>query len=192
MLAKIPAGNTVWIITMTRSKIQRDIAAYFQNFGSRSRAIRSSHSIQKVIEDFRHWSDRGSSLHRPDKWFSTVFYNVTGVNLVDHADKIASGLHNHIFVRHWLETYQIDANIILVRFEDVEKWNDIFGSYFPGFHMSRKNIGSNKSYARLYDEFKKEFRISQQEIDFVCGGDTMKFYSVEEKNALIPECIRHP
>merc|ERR550537_896202 len=108
--------------------------------------------------------------------------------MVDHAEKLASGSYDHIALQHRLESKQINLNIILLRFEDIQKLENIVPNYFPGLHLLHKNSGEAKWYADKYMEFLKTYKPLQYEIDAICGGDTLRFYSNEERHALSPEC----
>merc|ERR1711879_276540 len=112
------------------------------------------------------------------------FKNATGVNLIDYADSFENG---SLYVNTVKDGRLI--HIVLVRFEDIANWKQIIGTYFPGFEMRQAvNIGRKKWYAKRYEEFLRTYKFSDAEIKTLCAGDTLKFYSAEERQAMAPQC----
>lgn len=85
-------------------------------------------------------------------------------------------------------------SIILLRFEDMSQWEGSLGTYFHDFRIPRKSSnnvdtrGDQKWYSAVYKQFVKTYSFSEEEINLVCAGDTMRFYSEKEKWAMAPQC----
>lgn len=177
-LSKVPDGSRVWVITMTRDRYARDISAFFQNLQEKN----------MTVEELQ---DKFHSHHSfTDHWFSKDFREVTGVNMMEHANELADGSHNHIAVKHqWQRNgKKVDLNILLLRFEDIKKWQQILVKYFPGFRMTKENTASLKWYATLYKRFIQTLKLNDKEREDICKGESLNFYSDEEKHILAPEC----
>jgi len=176
---KLPSGSTAWIITQTRNRFARDIASYFQKFRHPEfeSAMRNK-TVPELQEDFR----RGRDDYQ-DAWFHSQFLNATNVNLLAYAEQVKKDKYVH--VEHVLEDKRLQ--ILLVRFEDIDRWNEIFGVFFPGFALANENAVAS-GYEDKYVEFLNTYTFSEQEIKRTCHGDTMKFYSTSEISAMAPQC----
>lgn len=203
-LSHVRNGSDVWVITATRSRFSRDISAFFQclahpfySISKSSECFNCLHNspfvgleeeeIKRMTLDmnlsvlhdvFRQW------WHGPDykdDWFSRDFYDATGVNMLHHVDEIVKAHKTHIWLQQKSKDNRFNLNVILLRFEDIAHWSQILSQYFPGFKMPEENQGSDQWYGNIYQKFLKTYQFSQHEIDAICQGDTMKFYSDEER-----------
>jgi len=184
MLLKMSSKSQIWIVTIIRNRFVRDISAYFENLLSFN-VYRKHLPISSLHKDFR------QRIHGPnytDDFFSDAFRKVTKLNMLEHADVLTSSSSNHIAVHHLRENKQL--NILLLRFEDAEHWeNTIFNRYFPGLVLKKKNVGQKKWYASMYKDFLKTYVPNEQEIKMICNGETLQFYSSEEKEVIAPQCF---
>lgn len=185
MLEHTNEHSTTWVVTVSRNRFYRDISAYFQNvekWFSRERVL--SMPISQLHDDFRHRFHENPSHDNPHRWFQTEFKQTIGVNLTDYADGFENG---SLYLEHTWNGRSI--RIVFVRFEDISHWQGTLGIYFPGFKMGPAvNVGGQKWYKSRYAEFLNTYKFSKAEIELLCGGDTMKFYSEEEKLAMAPQC----
>jgi hypothetical protein len=201
-LSHVHNGSDVWVITATRSRFSRDISTFFQCLAapqddSSTECFNCMHhspfvgleeeeikhvtlgmNVSALHDVFRKW------WHGPDykdDWFSRDFYDAIGVNMLHHVDEIVKTHKTHIWWQQKSKDNRFNLNVILLRFEDVARWSQILSQYFPGFKMPAANQGSDRWYSNIYQEFLKSYQFSKHEIDAICQGDTMKFYSAEER-----------
>jgi len=184
------SGSEPWILTVTRNRFHRDISAYFQNVGNwKTKEQVLTMPISELHEDFRtkyHGDVSLPTSDNPHKWFQTEFQKAVGFNIVDHAGDFKDG---SLYVERNFSGRLVHT--VLIRFEDMQRWDLILGKYFPGFQVGDakpKNIGDEKWYAARYEEFLNTYKFSESEIDLLCGGDTFKFYTKEEVQAMAPQC----
>jgi hypothetical protein len=183
---KSGSGRT-WILTITRNRFHRDMSSYFQNvesyFGSKEKVL--SMSIPELHDDFRHRFHEYPIEDNDHFWYQSVFKEAVGMNLVDHAASFHDG---SLYAEHAYNGKPI--SIILLRFEDISNWEGILDTYFNDFHIPphAANKGEEKWYAGVYQQFADSYSFAENEIKLLCEGDTMKFYSEEEKLAMAPQC----
>lgn len=178
-IEKLPTGSSAWVITAVRNRFLRDIAAYFQKFNhvEFEEKMRNK-TVGELQEDFR-----GRHQGYVDEWFQRDFFTATNVDLLSHAGQMDT--QNYVYVERDLDDKRI--NFLLVRFEDIGKWNEIFGSFFTGFELPESNAVAS-GYEDKYVEFVNTYTFSEQEISNICNGDTMRFYSASEISEMAPQC----
>jgi len=178
-IENLPNGSHAWVITTTRNRFNRDIAAYFQQFKHNEFVNRMGNkTVPELQEDFRR--RRAGYV---DDWFQRNFFDATHVDLLPYAEQVKNSTYVH--VERGVEGKRLQ--ILLTRFEDIDHWNEIFGVFFPGFELANSNPVS-PGYEDKYIEFLHTYTFSEQEIHATCNGDTMKFYSASEVSAMAPQC----
>ena len=76
---------------------------------------------------------------------------------------------------------------IILRFEDIKEWNNIFGNIFTdNINIKTLNLTNNKPIYNLYNDFKKNYKYSNEEINLIKSIDFMKkFYTQTEIDTFI-------
>lgn len=80
--------------------------------------------------------------------------------------------------------------MLVLRFEDITRWESQLGSTFPGFTLSKKNTPVQKWYHKVYKQFLDAYVPSDAELRCTCESESLMFYTEDEVCALAPECCR--
>jgi len=161
------SNEPVILIDSVRDIIDRKISSYFENIihhlNMRS-GIREKHKMEGIgfiREDFKkyfigyEWYDNWSFLN----WKDVFDYDVFALKF-DTENRIQIYSAGNLY-------------FVNLRFKDIKDWRDILrGSGLPiegieRFELLHSNDSRGKWYCNIYDEFKRDFVLSQRDFDSI-------------------------
>ncbi len=172
-------GQAFVVINIVRNFYDRNISAYFQNMDNKTHLIwylgDRNHiktlSIERLQEEFkiRHLAMLGFL----ENWY--YHFNVTlGVNIYDSTFDRERG-----FLKAETERFRI----FIIRYEDIKEWNDILPRMLPidKINIRHLNVSNEKWHSKLYEEFKRKYRFSEDEHIIIENSRVMNhFYTKDE------------
>lgn len=203
-LAKAPPGKNVWIFKSVRNTYARAISYYFQqicDFGLNETCRKEMASdkldvpkMERVVEDFDYFLTHAFLYELQNRPFKTlvatptVFSDVTGEDIFQ--TKFNSTKGSLVFQ---IARGASNVNIVVLRLEDVARWEAILQPMFPDFVMGGINHGgtnraSEKWYIDVYNKFVARYNFSLDAVNTSKGdssslrhedGDS-RFYSDSE------------
>ena len=158
--------KNILVINIVRLPIDRNISAFFQNIKFHCKNYNQL-SINELIQKY----DQIYSVKRTDDWMS-VFFKIFNIDIDNFKfDKINK--YNKLRFN--------DNDILLFRFEDLEY---IISDILPKYNVfvnKKINVGSQKSYAKLYKTLKETYKINDFEKEKIINSKiTNIYYSKEE------------
>lgn len=182
--------NKTLVINITRNLFDRNISALFESINSKpnknsfiipcnGKHIREGcllytekRNINDIAMFFRNININKLLKIRYTKWYS--YFNEQ-LNIDIFSDEFDFEKKYAIY-----ETPNITT--IILRFEDISEWNTILGNIFTNnIKFKNSNLTSNKPIYNLYNNFKKKYKYSKEEITLIKNIDFMKkFYTNEE------------
>ena len=87
-----PSEETIWIVTMVRNRFLRDISSAFEN--RLIFKINPKDNMEKLATSFK-IAYNGGKLNT-HHWFKEVFEDVTGVDLLGHAQVVISTTYHPV------------------------------------------------------------------------------------------------
>tara|TARA_Y100000768_G_scaffold337593_1_gene279829 strand:- start:1014 stop:1727 length:714 start_codon:yes stop_codon:yes gene_type:complete len=182
--------NKTLVINITRNLFDRNISALFECINSKpnknsfiipcnGKHIREGcllytekRNINDIAMFFRNININKLLKIRYTKWYS--YFNEQ-LNIDIFSDEFDFEKKYAIY-----ETPNITT--IILRFEDISEWNTILGNIFTNnIKFKNSNLTSNKPVYNLYNNFKKKYKYSKEEITLIKNIDFMKkFYTNEE------------
>ena len=165
-------GKPIYIISLTREPVSRNISAFFQNF-RRTTGVpyeNSNYTLDELREIFL--SNYPHDI--PLEWFDKNILKNFGIDVYATS-----------FPANGVATYsQYNAKLLVMRSEisDEEKEGAIRDFLqFPDFRLSNRNISDNKQYASLYKAFTKTTKLPDDYITKMCTSKYfVHFYGVGE------------
>lgn len=165
--------DCLYIISLIRNPLDRNISAFFQNFkdmtGYEPRDYPSTLNALKetFLNKFEH--------HIPLVWFDELIKGNFGIDVYERPfpdrgyDTFANG----------------NARLLLLRVEedDATKTHAV-KQYLelPHFVLNRKNVSKTKDYGDLYQSFKNEVRFPKSYVDTICHSKVFQhFYNREDE-----------
>lgn len=171
------------IITAVREPIGRNISGYFQNldvlWGKRNVHLNLSMDelIRGFFEKFNH--------QRVLEWFDEQFNPVLGVNVYEHPFDHTAGFQR---------ISQLPYDILTLRVEtsDEIKAREIARLIgLPSLSLVQKNVGENKRYATVYQEFRRALRLPASYVDEMLSHHyTRHYFSAQEIEQLRKKWLR--
>lgn len=183
------------VINVTRNLFDRNISALFQCINSKPRKkdyiipyngkhIREGcllytekRNINELTTFFRNININKLLKIRYKNWYS-YFNEQLNVNIFsDDFD----------FKKKYAIYETPNITTIILRFEDIKEWNNIFGNIFTdNINIKTLNLTNNKPIYNLYNDFKKNYKYSNEEINLIKSIDFMKkFYTQTEIDTFI-------
>lgn len=174
-LNKILKKDTL-IITIVRNAYDRNISNMFQNIRDKANDFYYHKKLEdvKLNELMVHYREanikHNKRLLKP--WFN---------NFKKH---IGIDIFSKEFNRE--EKYNIykndDRTVLLLRFEDIAKWEEILSKIFDKkIELKNANVSKDKKYHKIYEKFKKRYKYTQIEKRIIKKIDHLSyFYSPEE------------
>ena len=201
-------GDRCFVITMTRSHFSRDPSEYFENiflpahpFGFHPRGKRrdkdtdpgpgesrwtkdsvlqlAESNLTALLADFH--AQHPIVLGYFSTWWSMVFSQVTGVDVL----KVPFD-----FAQKYSLVQSARCKALVLRFEDLEHWQEILGQFFPGFVLPKENLGSRKWYSEVYQKFTGALQYTQEDVDLICGTETERHFYREATSPCQKSSIR--
>jgi hypothetical protein len=170
--------DPLYIISLTREPIERNISAFFQNF-ERETGVpynRSDFSLTELrdlfLENYNH--------NVPLNWFDDNIKANFGIDV-----------YATPFPADGVATYSKDNfHLLVIRCEihDEKKAAAIRDFLdLPSFEIERRNVGTNKRYAQTYHLFKERVRLPLSYISKMCDSKYFTHFYNEE----FVESVRH-
>jgi hypothetical protein len=159
----IQKKRKIKIITSMRELVGRDISLFFQSF----------HHQYDQDELLQKFNDGYVAQQTENTWFQDETHQSLGINIFDYPFPHEQG-------------YQIIKNdaveLLLMRIETPDSVKEYALSEFlgvPNIKLYRANIGVNKSYASIYQQFKQNLQLPSNYIDFHYQSKLMNYFYTE-------------
>jgi len=182
-LESMPGNATAWVVTATRSPFHQRVSAFFQTVEQRHGPRVRNMTAAELQELFR-----ASCPAEPPRWFSKQFLPATGVDLLPAAAGVPRG--KRVVHGDFPGAEGKRLAVLVLRFEDIKRWESQLRRTFPGFAMSKENSPVQKWYHKVYKQFLETYAPSDAEVRSNCESESLTFYTEEEVCALAPECCR--
>ena len=149
-------NKPIYIISLTREPISRNISAFFQNLTIFTQAKVDSFAdsteslIQKFLDSYPH--------EMPLVWFQDHIERNFSINVFEHPFPESGYVH----------ISRDNLHLLILRAEISDKLKEEAISSFlkmPNFKLTRSNVGSSKDYAKLYKNFKDSLILPQTYLD---------------------------
>jgi hypothetical protein len=116
-------------------------------------------------------------------WFDHQFY--CGLDIFSYPFDHQRG---HVHINHPA------AQLFLYRVEDLPRLDDALAEFLgmPGFRVQRKNVGSEKSYAKAYRQLMATYTVSGKVLDELYATRYMRYFYSDEERARFREYWLHP
>lgn len=159
--------NRMYVISMTRDRIARNISAFFTNF-ERIIGVKvedSKFSIDQLRELFL----KNYTHHEPLDWFDA------NIRLYFDIDVFATPFPCCGYAQY--EKGPVRLLIFRCELEDEVK-NKCVSDFLkmPQFRLVSTNIGTEKVYGGIYREFKKQVRLPKVYVDRMCDSKYFKHF----------------
>lgn len=181
------------VINVTRNLFDRNISALFQCINIKPRKkdyipygkhIREGcflytekRNIKELTTFFRNININKLLKIRYKNWYS-YFNEELNINIFsDDFD----------FKKKYAIYETSNITTIILRFEDIKEWKNIFDNIFTdNINIKNSNLTNNKPIYNLYNDFKKNYKYSDEEINLIKNIDFMKkFYTQTEIDTFI-------
>jgi hypothetical protein len=176
------------VITITREPVARNISTFFENLEVNRLDEIDSYEISSHYYKIPPTIIRLTDLEKLNKLFFERMNHDSPEQFFDREIKGVLGVdvYAHEFPRSKGYCILEDdvADILLLRLEDLNRVaREAFWEFLklPDFILAKSNVGSEKNYALLYKEFKKQVNFPQDYLDRMYGSRYMHhFYSAGE------------
>ena len=168
---KLMRNREIDFITLTRSPIERNLSAYFENHLFLSSFKYDEISVQDHIELFTEKYPHNVIL----KWFDLNIKKPIGIDVYESDFPVDIGYR----------IYEHQGSRLLVlkcELSDKTK-KQVIEEYLQveGLDWANENMGKNKDYSTIYEEFKSKIKLSKKYIDKMIQSKYCRhFYSEEE------------
>jgi hypothetical protein len=180
------AGKKIDLITASRDPIGREISVFFQNliapgfpYGVSSRKEALHLGASGLIPHFKKMLESGGA--ETTIWFDRHFKPSTGVDIYEHPFDRDKG---------WLIIETDEWNILVVRFEDINKnyceavnafVAPRFGKNIRYKKMRPFNVSDDKWYSTLMKEFKSTITFNKEMFESVFNSKYVKHFYTEKE-----------
>jgi len=176
-------GNALKIISPVREPIGRNISGFFQMFEDYTRVSISESRLSQDELD-RLFLDK-LDHNQPLEWFDTMmkpYFNIDVYSTPFPDAGYAIYTNDNVS----LLVFRIDIPDSTKEFAIREFLN------FPAFHLEKSNVGSEKEYNALYNDFKKNTTLPDEYLDMMCASKYFRhFYKSSEINSIRDKWSRH-
>lgn len=166
------------IIALTREPVGKNISSFFQNFETNVGIPAEKYDLH--INDLCDYFFNNFNKHDTTiNWFDDNFKNYLGIDVYSYPFDPVQG---YSIIDHGR------YDILLLRSEatnDVKEKaiKELLG--LDEFTLTNENVGSEKPYSRLYNEFQQAVHIPQSYLDRMLNSRyTQHFYDIEEINRI--------
>ena len=191
------------IINISRNLFDRNISAFFHNINNKPKYIDiikyKNTNIKKNEGHVFYYGNKDKSINNLINYFNDINTNII---LPDYNKNWYTDFNNNlninIFEKQFdfkkkYNLYNISSDIILItlRFEDINNWANILNNIFlQNIKLVNCNLTNKKKIYNLYIEFKKKYKYSESEINYIKNIDFMTyFYSNDEIDSFISKYI---
>jgi len=161
------------IISSFREPISRNISAFFQNFEiiSHKQNIKDNVNIHELILEFLSKYPHHVPLH----WFDIELEKVLDINVYAYPFPKDRG---------YLVIRKNNIDLLLLKLEVPDTIKELAISEFlqiDDFHLLKKNIGEEKEYSNVYQNFKRSIKLPSDYVDYMMNSKfTRHFYTNSE------------
>ena len=170
-------GKRAKFITLVREPIDRNVSAFFQNFGRFTGADYNDTDLaiqdlfNTFIEQYRH--------EVPLIWFDVEINQTLGIDVFEYPFPKEKG---------YLSMERGNFKLLILKLEIDDSVKERAISEFLGvsdFKLIRSNIAQEKSYATMYADFTKKLELPESYVEIMCDSEyTKHFYSDAEIEAI--------
>jgi len=162
------SNKKVYLIDSYRTPLERKISSFFENI-SKHVPNYTEKSMSELIDIFN------------DKYLN-LLEEYHSINIILDEYKLEHFKDFDFEKRYAIKEY---GNIVFIKllFKDINNWGDILSNIFnKEIKMHNSNISDNKSYKKLYELFKKHYKVPQSYIENNLKNDVeFKIYNTSEE-----------
>ncbi len=170
--------ENVRIITAVRDPIARDISGFFESFH-----VPYSNWIDQtndIYGDFKRMTENDIKKYNMFEWFNEELQQVFGVDVYAYPFDREKG---------YTIIEEGNISILLLKLEKLNTLESVVGDFLQvkDFKLVNANESKSKPYRYMYEEFKKNVRLSQSYVDRYYQDNPYMdhFYSEEEKKQFV-------
>uniref|UniRef100_A0A6C0EF78 Sulfotransferase domain-containing protein n=1 Tax=viral metagenome TaxID=1070528 RepID=A0A6C0EF78_9ZZZZ len=180
--------NKTLIINVTRNLFDRNISAFFQNINNKpndgdfdipynGKHIREGclmysekKEMSELINFFRDINIEKLLKIRYTNWYK-YFNEQLNINIFEKPFD---------FYKKYTIYETNNITLIILRFEDINNWENILSTIFNRkINIISDNLTNNKDIYELYENFKKTYKYSEEEINLIKNIDFMKHFYLD-------------
>ena len=166
-------SKNIYIIDSYRTPIERKISSFFQNIG-KNISNYSEKTVEELISIFN----------------ENFLYELEEYHSIDEVIKHygLSTFTDFDFKNKYNIAKKDNITFIKMRFSEIAEWSDILSIIFEKMIvLYNKNLTSNKSINKLYNEFKEKYKVPEKYLNvYLLNDKNFKIYnSVEEQTKYI-------
>jgi hypothetical protein len=180
--------NKTLIINVTRNLFDRNISAFFQNINNKpndgdfdipynGKHIREGclmysekKEMSELINFFRDINIEKLLKIRYTNWYK-YFNEQLNINIFEKPFD---------FYKKYTIYETNNITLIILRFEDINNWEDILSTIFNRkINIISDNLTNNKDIYELYENFKKTYKYSEEEINLIKNIYFMKHFYLD-------------
>jgi len=185
------------VINVTRNLFDRNISALFQCITAKKPPKKEDYIIPPNGKHIR----EGCFLYTKQRNINelTTFFRNININklLKIRAKNWYSYFNEELNINIFSDDFDFkkkyaiyetpNITTIILRFEDITEWDNIFGNIFThNIKIKKHNLTKRKPIYNLYNDFKKKYKYSDEEINIIKSIDFMKkFYTQTEIDTFI-------
>lgn len=160
------------VITFYRDPLQRNISSFFQNL----KFYFSGEELESLT--FEKVRDKFNSIEKihstPNNWFEVEFKRKLKIDIFDHPFDRDAGYS--VFSKK-------NIDVFICTTEKINTLKLEFGVFLgvENFELIQKNVGDNKWYKELYNEFKKRYTPPLELLDELYNSKTIKHFYTDKK-----------
>jgi hypothetical protein len=172
----IEGGKPLNIISLTREPIGRNVSAFFQNFEKHTGM--PYHKANFSLEELKTIFLKEFTNGKPVRWFDKNIKENFGIDVyVNPFPKCGHAIYDHKNIRLLVMRSEMNDNDKVKVIRDFLNLNE--------FQLVNRNIGAQKEYAPVYEEFKRNVKLPLDYIDEMCKSKYFSyFYEQDVINAV--------
>ena len=168
--------ENVKIITLVREPISR-AASWFMEWFDKDCVVRETdYKIDVALSEF---VKTQLESNYEFEWFDKEIKELTGIDIFMYPFDKEKGCS-------WIKVKNIE--ILILKMEKISDNLDMLESFVGcKLKLQSANVGLQKHYKYIYEELRKNFRISKEDIEkhYIQNSKLNHFYSLEEKNGFL-------
>lgn len=180
--------NKTLIINVTRNLFDRNISAFFQNINCKP--VSSDFDIplngKHIREGCLMYSEKKEMNELVDFFRDINIEKLLKIRYNDWYSYFNEQLNINIFEKpfDFDKKYNIyetnNITLIILRYEDISNWENILSNIFNRkINIISDNLTNNKDIYELYENFKKTYKYSEEEINLIKNIDFMKHFYLD-------------
>lgn len=162
----------VKIISFYRDPLPRNISSFFQNLDVYFKPSKFSKLTYKNLKDK---FDNANKVHQtPINWFDVEFKRKLNIDIFNYPFDKEKGFT--VIKKGHIEIFLCVTNKIDLLEKQIAEFLEI-----DAFQLKNSNIGDNKWYGDLYNEFKKKYQPSEDMLNSLYGSPAIKHFFCSEE-----------